>query len=82
MSIERQTSDCVIDEDQDTPLLQADQDEDDEVMLDIRPTVCQPIVNIYIDPDKERATCIMIKGPFRHPIWLKYKNYFSPICSY
>ena len=51
MSLERQTSDCVIDGDQDTPLLQADQDEDDEVMLDIRPTVSQPIVNIYIDPD-------------------------------
>ena len=47
VSLERQTSDCVIDGDQDTPLLQADEDEDDEVMLDIRPTVSQPsIVNI------------------------------------
>ena len=45
MSLERQASDCVIDGDQDTPLLQADQDEDDEVMLDIRPTVSQHIVN-------------------------------------
>ena len=47
VSLERQTSDCVIDNDQDTPLLQADEDDDDEVMLDIRPTVSQPsLVNI------------------------------------
>ena len=40
VSLERQTSECIIDADQDTPLLQDNMEEDD-TMLDIKPTVSE-----------------------------------------